>query len=167
MTAAILRMPLILMLAASLASCVPMRHVVHLRPAVTGFIAEDGKAVPGVELFLARFPGTNQPCTEVGEIIPVTPEGGFSWPPDEESKLMDSLIDPVSVRGTLTVLCIRHPAKGVLIGAVLSMRQDKPLSLRLACDVALPRSSTVLGRHITSTMLGQAQHCEAATAEST
>jgi hypothetical protein len=159
MTAVMVRAPVLVILAATLASCMPVPHVAHLRPAVTGTIVEQGKPVPGVALFLAKFPGTNRPCTEAGEVIPVTPDGSFSWSSDEEFKLADSMINPVKVRGALTVLCIRHPDKGVLIGATMFMKQDAPLSLRLLCDVAYPHGG--VGPHIASTILGEAQYCTA------
>lgn len=152
-----MRLPFLLVVAA-LVSCVPAPHVAHLRPAVSGVIVEDGKPIPGVELFLGKFPGNNQPCADVGEVLLVSPEGGFSWAPVLERHGTDSLINPVAVRGSVTALCVRHPRKGVLIGAMLFMRQERPLSLRLACDVARPRSAGA-GPGIVSTPLGQARYC--------
>lgn len=160
MTTVNLRAPIFLILAANLASCVPMPHVAHLRPAVSGIILEDGKPVPDVELFLGKFAGNNQPCTEVGEVVPVSADGRFSWASVQERKLTDSLINPAAVSGTLTVLCIRHPAKGVLTGTTMFMTQKNPVSLHLICDVAHPRSGVGVGPNTTSTMLGQAQYCE-------
>lgn len=153
------RVPLLLALALSLGACVPKPHVAHLRPAVTGIVVEEGRPVPGLGLYLAKFPGTNEPCTEMGERIEVAPDGRFAWAAIRERKLMDSVLNPVALRGALTVLCIRHPAKGVLIGATLHIRQDEALSLRLACDLARPRKGP--SPHIVSAMLGQPQHCEA------
>lgn len=157
--AGILHAPMLVLLAAGLAACVPSPHIEHLRPAATGVVLEDGKPVPGVELFLGKFPGNNQPCTDVHEVVPVSPEGSFSWASIQESKLTDSVINPVALRGTITALCIRHPAKGILIGAMLAMRQNRALSLRLACDVARPRNSP--GLHRITAWLGQNQYCEA------
>lgn len=164
MATVLLRVSIFLILAAHLASCVPMPHVAHLRPAVSGIIVEDRKPISGVELFLGKFPGNNQPCTDVGEVVPDSPEGIFSWASIQEYKLTDSLINPVAVRGKLTVLCIRHPTKGVLIGLTIFMKQNNPVSLRLNCDVARPHTGGV-GPHTASTMLGQAQHCEASTTD--
>ena len=164
MTTVLLRVSIFLVLAAHLASCVPKPHVAHLRPAVSGILLEDGKPISGVELFLGKFPGNNQPCTDVGEVVPVSPEGTFSWASVQEHKLTDSLINPVAARGMLTVLCIRHPKKGVLIGVTMMTKQDKPVSLRLICDVARPHSGGT-GPNTASAMLGQAQHCEASTTD--
>lgn len=158
----ILRMSLFLVLAANLASCVPKPHVAYLRPAVSGIIVEDGKPISGVELFLGKFPGKNQPCTDVGEVLPVSPEGLFSFAPVQEYKLTDSLINPVAVRGMVTVLCIRHPKKGVLVGVTMLMKQNNPVSLRLICEVARPRRGST-GPNTASAMLGQAQYCETST----
>jgi hypothetical protein len=160
MTTVTLRLSSFLIIALVLVSCVRMPHVAHLRPAVSGVIAEDGKPIAGVELFLGKFPSNNQPCTDVGEVIPVSPEGVFSLPPVQEYNLTESLINPVAVSGKLTVLCIRHPNKGVLIGVPMFMKQNNPVLLRLICDVAHPRHGGV-GPHTVSTMVGQAQYCEA------
>jgi hypothetical protein len=160
MTTVTLRVPMVLILAATLASCMPVPHVAHLRPAVSGIIVEDRKPIPGVALFLGKFPGNNQPCTDVGEVIPVSADGRFSWASVQQPRLTDSLINPAAVRGTLTALCIRHPTKGVLIGAMIVMMQKDPVSLRLGCDVTRPHSGGI-GSHTVATMLGQAQHCEA------
>jgi hypothetical protein len=137
-----------------------MPHVAHLRPATDGVIVEDGKPLAGVELFLGKSAGTNEPCAVVGEVIPVSPDGRFSWAAVQEHNLTDSLINPVELRGKITALCIRHPAKGVMIGAMISMHQSKPLSLHLSCDVAHPLSRNVMQPHTTSTPVGQAQHCK-------
>jgi len=159
----ILRVSMLLALAANLASCVPKPHVADLRPAVSGILLEDGEPVSGVELFLGKFAGTNEPCTDVGEIVTVSPEGKFSWAPIQAYRLTDSLINAVATRGTLTVLCIRHPKIGVLIGVTLFVQENNPVSLRLLCDVAHPRSNgTGTGPHTASAMLGQAQYCVAA-----
>lgn len=165
MNTVIYRVPICLILAAHLTACVPMPNVAHLRPAVSGILVEDKKPIPDVELFLGKYPGNNHPCTEVGEVVPVAPDGSFSWASVQERKFTDSLVNPVAVRGAVTVLCIRHPRKGILIGAMLFMKQDKPSSLRLVCDVARPRGSVGAGPDTTSTMLGQAQYCEVSTAD--
>jgi hypothetical protein len=158
MTTAILRAPILLFFAANLASCVPAPHTEYLRPTVSGTILEDRKPIPDVTLFLGKFPGNNQPCTDVGEVIPVSAQGNFSWESVQERRLADSLINSAEVSGTLTVLCIRHPTKGVLIGSMMFMMKKSPVSLRLICDVAHPHS--VDGGPPTSTMLGQSQYCE-------
>lgn len=159
MRPAILRLSIAPMLAIGLAGCAPVPHVAHLRPAVDGIVLEDGGPVAGVELFLGRFPGNNQPCTDVGEAIPVSADGRFSWTSKDEARSTTSLLNPPSASGALTALCIRHPAKGVLIGAMLFVMQDESLTLRLRCDVARPRRSG--GPHTVSAMLGQPQYCEA------
>ena len=141
-----------------LAACVPTPHIVHVRPAAAGIVLEEGKPVPGVELFLGKSPGNNQPCAEVGEILPVSPEGAFAWASVQEGRLTDSLINPLARRGTLTALCIRHPRQGILIGAMLFMKQDGPVSLRLDCDVARPRRGAV-GPHTITPWLGQVHYC--------
>ncbi len=164
MTTFLLRLSIFLILVANLASCVPMPHIAHLRPAVSGIIVEDSKPIPGVELFFGKFPGANQPCSDVGEVVPVSQEGFFSWASVQENKLTDSLINPAAVRGKLTVLCIRHPKKGVVIGVTIVIMQNNPVSLRLVCDVARSHIGGV-GPHTVSSMLGQAQHCEASTTD--
>ncbi|MCA1247357.1 hypothetical protein [Massilia sp. MS-15] len=162
MTSATLRVSVFLVIAANLASCVPKPHVVHLRPAVSGILVEDGKPIPGVELFLGNFAGNNQPCTDVYEVVPVSPAGDFSWKSTQDYKLADSLINPVTSRRVLTVLCIRHPKKGILIGVTMMTKQEKPVSLRLICDVAHPRFG-ITKPHTTGAVDGQAQHCDAST----
>ncbi|WP_373988870.1 hypothetical protein [Duganella sp. BuS-21] len=162
MITVILRLPIFLIFIGILVACVPMRHVEHLRPAVSGLIVEDKKPIPGVVLFLAKFPGKNQPCAEVGEVVPVSSAGIFSLAAVQEDKLTDSLINPAAVRGQLTVLCIRHPKKGVLIGVSMMMKLNNPVTLHLVCDVARPHSGGI-GPHTVSTMLGQLQYCEATT----
>jgi hypothetical protein len=157
MTPAILRSSIASMLAAGLASCAPVPHVAHLRPAVSGTVVEDGKPVAGIELFLGKFPGNNQPCTDVGEGLPVSAEGRFSWTAVDERRQTTSLLNPPAVSGALTALCIRHPVKGVLVGAMLFVKQTDSVALRLDCDVARPRGAR--GPHTVSTMLGQPQYC--------
>lgn len=163
MTSATLRVSVFLVLAANLASCVLKPHVVHLRPAVSGILVEDGKPIPGAELFIGNFAGNNQPCTEVYEIVPVSPAGDFLWASIQDHKLTDSLINPVTSRGALTVLCIRHPKKGILIGVTMMTKQDKPVSLRLICDVAHPRIGSNGSPNTSWPVHRQAQHCEAST----
>lgn len=165
MLTSIFRASIFFMFTSNLASCAPTPHVVHLRPAVSGIVLDDKKPIPGVELFLGKFPGQNLPCSDVGEVVPVSPDGNFSWAATQELKLTESLLSPAAARGKLTVLCIRHPTKGVLIGAVLFIKETAPASLRLVCDVAHPHSSVGGGANFVSTMLGQAQYCEAAKAE--
>lgn len=148
------------LLTGTLASCMPAPHVAYLRPAASGLLLENGQPIPGAELFLSNHPGDNEPCSAKGEPIPVSPEGMFAWTSVQERKLMDSVIDPVAVRGSLTVLCIRHATSAVRIGAVIFMKQSAPLALRLACDTARPRRGPG-GPHVVSAMLGQAQYCEA------
>jgi hypothetical protein len=157
MTPAILRASIAAMLAAGLASCAPVPHVAHLRPAVSGTVVEDGKPVAAIELFLGKFPGNNQPCTDVGEVLPVSADGRFSWAAVDERRLTTSLLNPPAVSGALTALCIRHPVKGVLIGAMLFVKQTDAVALRLDCDAARPRGAG--GPHTVSTMLGQPQYC--------
>jgi hypothetical protein len=153
MMPAISRPSLVLMLAAGLAASVPMPCMAQLRPAVGGSVLEDGKPIAGVELFLGKFPGKNEPCTDVGEVIPVSADGSFSWSTDAPA-------DPGAVIATLTALCIRHPAKGVLIGAMLFMRRHDPVAIRLDCDVARPHRGGN-GPNTVSSMLGQPQYCDA------
>ncbi|WP_371766130.1 hypothetical protein [Massilia sp.] len=162
MLSATVRLSVMSMLAAGLAACTPVPHVAHLRPAVDGIVLDEGKPVAGVELFLAKFPGKNHPCTDVGEVIPVAPDGRFSWTAADERRSTTSLLNPPSVSGALTALCIRHPAKGVLIGAVLFVMQNESVAVRLRCDVAHPRAGG--GPHTVSAMLGQPQYCEASDA---
>jgi hypothetical protein len=153
------RTPILLIFMMSLVSCLPALHIAYLRPAVSGIVLENEKPIPGVELYLSKFPSDNQPCTRMGEIVRVSADGSFSWASIQERKLTDSLINPVADSATLTVLCIRHPTKGALIGAMLFMMQNKSSSLHLMCDTGHPHSSGV-GPDTTSTMLGQAQYCE-------
>ena len=138
MTTSFLRVSICVIFAASLASCVPMPHTAYLRPSVSGIIVEDSKPIPGVELFLGARPVDKEPCSEVREVVPVSLEGKFSWTSVQEYNLTDSVINPVALRGTVTVLCIRHPNKGVLVGVIMMIKQDKPVSLLLTCDVARP-----------------------------
>jgi hypothetical protein len=151
------RLPIVLALALAVASCVPKPHVVHLRAAVQGTVLEDGKPVPGIELFLAKSVIANEPCAETAEVIPVSPDGRFSWPAVQESRLMDSLLNPVHLRGKVTMLCIRHPSRGVLEGTAMVSRQDRAQSFRLSCDVARPLA---LGSRGISTMVRRGQHCD-------
>jgi hypothetical protein len=163
MTTRTVRLLAVLLLSLNLAACVPLPHTVHVRPAVTGIVVEDGKPVPGLALFLSGHPGTNRPCTDAGENVPVSPQGGFTWPSVQRSELTESLLNPVADRGQATVLCIRHPEKGVLIGVVMWMKLDTPVSMRLFCDVAHPHQGGA-GPHTASSMLGQDQYCEASAA---
>ena len=159
MLPAMVRLSVTSLLAAGLVACTPVPHVAHMRPAVEGIVLEEGKPVAGVQLFLGKFPGNSQPCTDVGEVIPVTADGRFSWAAVDEHRRTTSLLNPPEVSGALTALCIRHPAKGVLIGAVLVVMQNESVAVRLRCDVARPRRTG--GPHTTSAMLGQPQYCEA------
>ncbi|KGF82753.1 hypothetical protein IA69_05660 [Massilia sp. JS1662] len=162
MLSATVRLSVMAMLAAGLVACTPVPHVAHMRPAVEGIVLEEGKPVAGAQLFLGKFPGNSQPCTDVGEVIPVTADGRFSWMAVDEHRRTTSLLNPPAASGTLTVLCIRHPAKGSLIGAVLFVMQNESVALRLRCDLARPRASG--GAHTVSAMLGQPHYCEASDA---
>jgi len=154
------RLSFVLMLAASLAASVPITCMAQPRPAVDGIVLEGGKPIAGVELFLGKFPGKNEPCTDVGEVIPVSADGSFSWTPARERERKDAPTDPGAVVAKLTALCIRHPAKGVLIGAMLFTGQHDPVSIRLDCDVARPHRGGN-GPHMVFSMLGQPQYCDA------
>jgi hypothetical protein len=154
---------LVLMLAVSLGASVQMPCMAQSRPAVDGIVLEDGKPVTGVELFLGTFPGKNEPCTDVGDGLPVSADGSFSWTPARERERTDAPADPGAVIATLTALCIRHPAKGVLIGVMLFMRRHDPVAIRLDCDVARPHRGGN-GPHTVSSMLGQPQYCDVAAA---
>ena len=162
MLPAIVRLSVMVLLAADMVACVPVRHTAHLRPAVDGIVLDDGKPVTGVELFLGKFPGNNEPCTDVGEVVPVSVQGRFAWTAIDERRATASLLNPPEVTGALTALCIRYPGKGVLIGAMLFTMQSERVALRLACDLARPRHSG--GPHTTSAALGQPQYCEASDA---
>lgn len=155
-----IRLPLLCMIAAGLASCVPRPHISYLRPSVVGIIVEDKKPIADVGLYLGKHPGKNHPCTEVGKAVSVTADGRFSWEPIQEHRFTESLMNPVRLTGAITALCIRHPQQGILIGAMLFMMQDKPLSIRLHCDVARPIPSSA-GPHTFSAFVGQSQYCEA------
>ncbi|GAA5021988.1 hypothetical protein GCM10025794_08560 [Massilia kyonggiensis] len=159
MMPAIPRPSLVLLLAVSLVASVPAPCMAQSRSAVDGIVLEDGKPVAGVALFLGKFPGKNEPCTDVGEVIPVAADGTFSWTPPRERERTDAPADPGAVTATLTALCIRHPAQGVLIGAMLFMRRQDPVAIRLACDVARPHRGGN-GPHTVSSMLGQPQYCD-------
>lgn len=158
-TASTMRLPLFLILAAALVSCVPRPHTAYLRPAGVGTIVDDKKPIANIELYFGKYARNNQPCAEVGQPISVSADGRFAWTPIQERAFTDSLINPVEVTGVLTALCIRHPEKGVLIGAMLFTMQDKPASIRLVCDVARP-INTSAGPNTVSTPLGQALYCE-------
>lgn len=153
MMTAIARPSLVMMLAVSLAAGVPMSCMAQSRPAIDGTVLEGGKPMAGVALFLGKFPGKNEPCTDVGEVVPVSVDGSFSWSTDAPA-------DQGAVIATLTALCIRHPAKGVLIGAMLFMGRHDPVAIRLDCDVARPHRGGN-GPHTVSSMLGQPQYCDA------
>lgn len=163
MLPAIPRPPLVLMLAASLAAGTPMPSMAQSRPAVDGSVLEGGKPIAGVELFLGKFPGKNEPCTDVGESLAVSADGSFSWTPARERARTDAQGDPSAVIARLTALCIRHPEKGVLIGALLFTRQHDAVPVRLDCDVARPHRGGS-GPHTVSSMLGQPQYCAASDA---
>jgi hypothetical protein len=160
MMPAIPRPSLVLMLAASLAASMPMPCMAQSWPAVDGIVLEGGQPATGVALFFGKYPGKNEPCTDVGEGLPVSADGSFSWVPARERAHTDAPTDPGAVIATLTALCIRHPAKGVLIGAMLFMTQHDPLPVRLDCDVARPHRGGN-GPHTVSSMLNQPQYCDA------
>jgi hypothetical protein len=160
MMRAIPRPSLVLMLAASLMAGAPVPCMAQSRPAIDGIVLEGGKPVAGVALFLGKFPGKNEPCTDVGEGLPVAADGRFSWTPPRERERTDAPADQGAVIATLTALCIRHPAKGVLIGAMLFMRRHDPVAIRLDCDVARPHRGGN-GPNTVSSMLGQPQYCDA------
>ncbi len=154
---------LVLMLAAGLMAGAPVPCMAQSRPAIDGIVLEGGKPVAGVALFLGKFPGKNEPCTDVGEGLPVAADGRFSWTPPRERERTDAPADQGAVIATLTALCIRHPVKGVLIGAMLFMGRQDPASIRLDCDVARPHRGGN-GPHTVSSMLGQPQYCDVAPA---
>lgn len=155
-----------LVLAAGLASCMLSPHMEHLRPAVSGTLLDGGKPVPGVELYLGKYPGNNQPCTEVGEAVPVSPAGAFGWAAIERYKLMDGLLNPVDRRGAITALCIRHPERGVMIGIMLHIRQHQSMRLRLDCDIAQAQGNTLEVRPATmSPWVGQHYYCKSSLAD--
>ena len=157
------RPPLVLMLAVSLMASGPMPCMAQSRPAIDGIVLEGGKPVAGVALFLGKFPGKNEPCTDVGEVIPVAADGSFSWTPPRERERTDAPADAGAAIATLTAFCIRHPVKGVLIGAMLFMGRQEPVAIRLDCDVARPHRGGN-GPHTVSSMLGQPQYCAVAPA---
>jgi len=160
MMPAIPRPSLVLMFAASLAASMPMPCMAQSWPAVDGIVLESGQPATGVELFFGKYPGKNEPCTDVGEGFPVAADGSFSWAPARERAHTDAPTDPGAVIATLTALCIRHPAKGVLIGAMLFTRPHDPVPIHLDCDVARPHRGGN-GPHTVSSMLGQPQYCDA------
>jgi len=151
------RLPIVLGLVLGMSGCVFKPHVEYLTPAVQGSVLEDGKPIPGVQLFLAKSAIGANPCAEAGEVVPVTPDGRFSWDAVQESRLMDSALNPVHLRGKLTMLCIRHPEKGVLMGTAMVTRLHRPSSVRLFCDTARPLA---LGARGISTMVTRGQHCD-------
>ena len=155
--------PSLVLLAASLAASVPMPCMAQSRPALGGIVLEAGQPIAGVELFLGKFPGKNEPCTDVGEVIPVAADGSFSSTPPRERERTDAQSDPGAVIAKLTAVCIRHPAKGVLIGVMLFMGRQDPASIRLDCDAARPHRGGD-GPHTVSSMLGQPQYCAASDA---
>jgi hypothetical protein len=154
---------LVPMLAAGLMAGAPVPCMAQSRPAIDGIVLEGGKPVAGVALFLGKFPGKNEPCTDVGEGLPVAADGRFSWTPPRERERTDAPADQGAVIATLTALCIRHPVKGVLIGAMLFMGRQEPVAIRLDCDVARPHRGGN-GPHTVSSMLGQPQYCDVAPA---
>jgi hypothetical protein len=160
MMPAIPRPSVVLMLALNLAASVPVPCMAQSQPAVDGIVLEGATPIAGVELFLGKFPGKNEPCTDVGEVIPVSADGHFSWTPAGERERKYAPTDPGAVIAKLTALCIRHPAKGVLIGAMLFMKQHDPVSVHLDCDVARPHRGGN-GPQTVSSMLGQPQYCDA------
>lgn len=151
------RLPIVLGLVLGMSGCVFKPHVEYLKPAVQGTVLEDGKPIPGVQLFLAKSVIADDPCAEVGEVVPVTPDGRFSWDAVQVSRLTDSALNPVHLRGKVTLLCIRHPEKGVLMGTAMVTRQHRPSSVRLSCDTARPLA---LGSRGISTMVTRGQHCD-------
>lgn len=157
---AVARPSLVLMLAVSLAAGVPMSCMAQSRPAIDGTVLEGGKPMAGVALFLGKFPGKNEPCTDVGDVIPVSADGSFSWTPAGARERTDAPADPGAAIATLTALCIRHPAKGVLIGAMLFIGTHDAVAVSLDCDVARPHRGGN-GPHTVSSMLGQPQYCDA------
>jgi len=163
MMPALPRPSLALTLAVSLMANVPMPCMAQSRPAIDGIVLEGGKPIAGVELFLGKFPGRNEPCTDVGDVIPVAADGSFSWMPARARERTDAPADAGAAIATLAALCIRHPAKGVLIGAMLFIGTQDPIAVRLDCDAALPHRGGN-GPHTVASMLGQPQYCDASDA---
>ena len=145
----------------SISACVPLPNVVQTRPTINGTVSEGDKPVSGVEVFLGKYPGTNNPCDEVGERLSVSPENGnFFIAPKTESYVFQSLLNPPSRTLMTTAVCIRHPVRGILIGAMVVTFQDKPHFVRLNCELQrLPAPGSALGYSQINSPLGQAQAC--------
>ena len=152
--------PLLAVLALSLPACVPWPNQAHTRPSMQGSLSEGGVPIPGAEVFVGKFAGTNTPCQEVGERVPVSPtDGSFSVAPESERQLFLSVLNPPRYTGKITAICIRHPSRGVLIGALVQMFVDKPLSVKVSCDLSRAGVGFGLGNAQTSSPIGQAQVC--------
>ena len=125
-----------------------------------GTLSEGGKPIPGAEVFVGKHAGTNAPCQEVGERVPVSPtDGSFSIAPESERQLFLSVLNSPQYTGKITAICVRHPVRGVLIGALVTMFVDKPLSVQLNCDLLQVRDRSALGNAQTSSPISQAQVC--------
>jgi hypothetical protein len=125
-----------------------------------GTLTEGGKLIPNAEVFLGKYAGTSTPCQEVEERISVSPvDGSFSIAPKSDTHLFLSLLNRPRDTGKITAVCILHPVRGVLIGALVMMFVDKPSSVRVSCDLSLSGERSSLGSAQTSSPFGQPQAC--------
>lgn len=128
---------LLLWTLACLSACAPWPHVEHTRPTVVGKLLDGGKPVPGADIFLGMNPGAAQPCDQAGEVIEVSSDnGGFQISRRSKTEPIWSFLNPPSVTSKLTAVCIRRPHQAPLLGALLDIRTDKPLSLSMECELS-------------------------------
>lgn len=131
----------------------------HTRPLISGILTENGKAIPGAELFTGKYPTRISPCAEVGEPIAMTVSSGrFFLTPRDELKLTDLPFTTPRQRLSVTALCIKHPQRGMLIGSLIVMPQDQPMSVNVECELAR-RYEPQPGAPTMTSPLAQPQHC--------
>jgi hypothetical protein len=154
----------LLALLAHLTACAPWPHVEYTRPSVLGRLVEDGKPIAGAEVFLGAKPATNDPCSEAGDRVAVSAiDGSFHISERSNTVLMLSLLNPPSVTGMITAICVRRAQtdNGIQIGALLITFIDKPTSVSIDCDISKKRERNDMGNAQVSSPLGQPQLCRA------
>jgi len=125
-------------------------------------VLDHGNPGSGVEIFLGAKPGTNHPCSEVGEPVQVSAvDGSFRVPAVSKTVLSQSLLNPPSRTSSITAICVRRPAdREAQIGALLWMFIEKPVSMSVSCELSVGMAGG-MGNGQLASPLGQAQLCRA------
>ena len=123
-------------------------------------VSENGRPISGAEVFLGKYPGTNKPCDEIDENVPLSPtDGRFVVSPKSETHLSISLLDPPFQTGKITAICIKHPKQSTVIGALLFMFVHEPMSARVQCEMSPQVARIPRGNAQVASPLGQLQSC--------